>query len=408
MIPAHSNLRRIISRVHSRGIKDVLQRVARRMATWLARKFRTSELDFPLLVEDVADSSRLSLFPAPARTSGPLRIAWICTPPAPGSGGHTTLFRMVEGMERRGHRCTILLYNRHGVELNYSAGVIRKNWPDMAARILHAPSRIEGFDACVASSWETAHVLVARGNPSQHRFYFVQDFEPYFYPRGGLYALAEDSYRFGFHHIAVGNMVHEILRQEVGVESSIVPFGCDTGIYKLENFGERTGVVFFSRPAVDRRGFLLAKLALTEFHRRHPEQPITAFGDIVHNWDVPHHFAGRLAPRDLNALYNRSAAGLVMSFTNVSLVPEEMLASGMRPVVNDSPLARMGLPNENVIWAPATPGALADALSMAIENPVKDEQLRMMAGSVRQGWETAQLAVAQEIESACSWSLSNR
>src|SRR6478752_8014956 len=99
-----SNVRIVIMRVHSKGIKDVLQRVARRMAAWLARKFRTAELDFPLLVEDVADSSRLTLFPAPARTSGPLRIAWICTPPAPGSGGHTTLFRMVEGMERRGHR----------------------------------------------------------------------------------------------------------------------------------------------------------------------------------------------------------------------------------------------------------------------------------------------------------------
>src|SRR6476469_3003501 len=134
------------------GRPDLAKRLVRRLNHDFAAYF-------PLLAEDVADSRLLPepLAPKVMPTNG-LDIAWICTPPSPGSGGHTTLFRMGEGMERRGHRCTSLLYNRHGVELNYSAGVIRKNWPDMAARILHAPSRIEGFDACVASSWETAHV----------------------------------------------------------------------------------------------------------------------------------------------------------------------------------------------------------------------------------------------------------
>jgi hypothetical protein len=156
---------------------------------------------------------------------------------------------MVQELERRGHACTLLLYNRHGAELAYHTAVIRQHWPWLRAAIRYVPHEVEGYDATVASSWETAHVLATRGTAAQHRFYFVQDFEPYFYPRGSLYALAEDTYRFGFRHIAVGHMVQHLIASETGAASAVAPFGCDTGVYRLENTGRRTGVVFFSRLA---------------------------------------------------------------------------------------------------------------------------------------------------------------
>jgi O-antigen biosynthesis protein len=385
------------------GPQDVTQRIARRLEQWTARNFRTADLDFPLLVVDIADSHRLAAANmAPRRTNGSLNIAWICTPPSPGSGGHTTFFRMVEGLEKQGHRCTILLYNRHGSNLGVYREIIHSNWPGLSAVIQFVPDRIEGYDACVASSWETAHVLASRGDSASFKFYFIQDYEPYFYPRGSLYALAEDTYRFGFRHIALGEMVHQILKHEAEVDASVVPFGCDTGVYKLNNSGERSGVVFFARPHVDRRGFHLALLALSEFHRRQPEQTITIYGDPVPNWNVPHRYVGRLSPKHLNVLYNQSVAGLAMSFTNVSLVPEEMLAAGVRPVVNDSGLARMGLANEHISWAPATPGGLADALSLAVETPLSPAQRAKVAASVRSGWEPAQQQMASEIERTCA------
>ena len=250
----------------------------------------------------------------------------------------------------------------------------------------------------VASSWETAHVLATRGTPPQHRIYFAQDFEPYFYPRGSMYALAEDTYRFGFRHIAIGHMVQHLIEREVGADSVVAPFGCDTGVYHLENLGPRAGVAFFARPDADRRGFILAKLALAEFHIRHPEQVITTYGERLEQWNVPHVHAGKLPPADLNKLYNRSLAGLAMSFTNVSLVTEEMIAAGMTPIVNDSPLARMDLRNSYVSWANPTPSGIAAALSKAVEEPPSAAQLASMAASVRSGWEPAQHIVADELE----------
>ena len=80
-------------------------------------------------------------------------------------------------------------------------------------------------------------------------------------------------------------------------------------------------------------------------------------------------FHGRLTTAELNDLYGRTIAGLAMSFTNITLVAEEMLAAGDIAVVNDIELARLGLPNPHVIWAQPTAAALAAALSTAVSVP---------------------------------------
>jgi hypothetical protein len=390
----------VLKRIRTMGARDASRRVARRVAGNLATRFDIAGLDFPLLPEDIADSTRLQLEPPPAGSSKKrLNVAWLCTPPSPGSGGHTTLFRMVAGMEDRGHRCTVLLYNRHDSDPVQDMAVIRQHWPQLKADIRPVPEAVEGYDACVATSWDTAHVLARRSNASTHRFYFIQDFEPFFYPRGSLYSLAEDTYRFGFRHIALGGMVAATLLENVGVGSSMVSFGCDTDTYRLDNLAPRRGVVFYAREAVDRRGFLLARLALEEFHIRHPEQPIHVYGDPMGWWTVPHVHHGKLAPVQLNTLYNVCAAGLAMSFTNISLVAEEMLAAGMTPVVNDHRYARLDLPNPEVVWAPATPGGLANALSNVVEMASGPRSIKCSDG-VRPSWGGTQDAVTRLISDA--------
>ncbi len=389
-----------VRRVRTSGAKDISRRIARRVTRFLASTFDTTALEFPLLSQDIADSTRLRLDP-PRGTSAlgePLHLAWICTPPGAGSGGHTTLFRMLEGMEMRGHRCSLLLYDRHNSDPAHAASVIRTHWPQLQADIRPVPRVIEGFDGSIASSWETAHVLASRGQTSMHRFYFIQDFEPFFYPRGSLYSLAEDTYRFGFRNIALGDMVAGALKDNIGVDSASVPFGCDTSVYRLENLGRRDGVVFYARETVDRRGFLLGKLALEEFHERHPEQTIHVYGDAIVRWETPHTHHGRLSPRELNHLYNSTIAGLAMSLTNISLVAEEMLACGMTPVVNAHPYAHADLDSPYVQWAPPTPGGLADALCHIVEQPQFPTRAPRIAASARRGWTSAQSAVARIIE----------
>ncbi|GAA2723951.1 rhamnosyltransferase WsaF family glycosyltransferase [Cellulomonas aerilata] len=374
---------------------------AQRVAARLYHRTGAASLDFPLLPQDVADSGELRLAqtaaaPPPGR---PLTIGWLTVPPGPRSGGHTTMFRMVQALEEAGHRCVLYLYDRHGGDVRHRADVIRQGWPQIHADVRDVADGISGVDACIATSWQSAHVLARRGTAPMRRLYFVQDFEPFFYPRGSQYALAEDSYRFGFRLVALGEMVAEHLRGVVDVDVDVVPFGCDTDVYRPLGTEERHGVVLYAKPDVGRRGYDLARLALERFHRRHPDQPIHVYGDRVRDLSVPVIHHGGLTPAELNALYNRTVAGLAMSFTNISLVAEEMLAAGTVPVVNDSPDARADLPNPYALWAVPTPGAVADALSTAVRHPEPVAHAAQVAASVRgRSWRGAQDELVRLVE----------
>jgi glycosyltransferase involved in cell wall biosynthesis len=372
---------------------------AQRVLQRVYDRFVTADLDFPLRPTDVADSTvRMRPTPPPVREDRGLRIGWLTTPPGPGSGGHTTMFRMVEALERAGHRCEMVLYHRNGGPVDRHLATIRSGWPGVQAGVRSVDDGFAGLDACIATNWPSAHVLAARGTPGLHELYFVQDYEPFFYPHGSEHELAADSYRFGFHVIALGDMVRNRLRDEVGVAARTVPFSCDTSVYHLDNEGDRSGVVFYAKPDVPRRGYRLAVLALEEFHRRHPEQPIHVYGHDASDIAAPVVQHRRITPRELNDLYNSAVAGFALSFTNITLVAAEMLASGCIPVVNDSADSRADLDNPNVVFVPPTPASLADGLCRAVER-ADPRQARAAAASIsRDNWAVAGSGVVSIVE----------
>lgn len=386
-----------LRRLRGAGVRGIAQRVA-------VRAYRATDaraLGFQLDRRDIAGHvpDRLAT-PDPVAGDRPLTVGWVTSPPAAGSGGHTTLFRMVEGLEARGHRCVVLLYDRHGLDVAQRTAELRAGWPDVRAEVRDARAGFGGLDAVVASSWESAHVMLAYDDTPTHRLYFIQDYEPYFYPRGSEYELAAMTYRFPFRRIALGDMVAGCLRSELRLSSDLVPFGCDTDTYHLPAVGTpRSGVVLYAKPDVDRRGYLLAALALERFHRDHPDQPIHVYGSRPTDLAFPVTYHGRLTPTELNTLYGTVVAGLAMSFTNISLVAEEMLAAGVVPVVNDSAMARADLPNQHVRWAEPTAEGIAAELSAAVGRPDAAAWAEKAAASVvGRSWELTQRLVARIVE----------
>ena len=88
-----------------------------------------------------------------------------------------------------------------------------------------------------------------------------------------------------------------------------------------------------------------------------------------------------------------------MSFTNLSMVPMEMLACGTIPVVNESSYARLDLTNEHVVWSHPTPDAMAEELSKVISNPRRAEIALSAAASVTGGnWDDAKRVVVEAVE----------
>jgi len=357
----------------------------------------------PILEDDIVSS--LEIAPraarAPLAPAGRQRIAWITAPPSPGSGGHTTLFRMVAALAARGHKCTIALYDPRGSEPARHRERIAEGWPWLGVgrdvQVVDVGDGLAGFDSVVASSWQTAHVAAGRAAGRSRLFYFVQDFEPYFYPRGAFYALAEDTYHFGMTNIALGRMVAECL-DAIGAPYELVPFGCDTSAYRRMPGAARDGVSAYLRVMNDRRGYLLIRAALERFHALRPEQAIHVYGDDVTDWRIPVVSHGRLTPAELNRLYNSVHGGLAMSFTNVSLVAGEMLAAGAVPVQNDNRLARLDLEHPDAVWAAPDPASLAQALADVVDRSLAAGGRRELSDFTPVGWEATQTAVAGILE----------
>jgi glycosyltransferase involved in cell wall biosynthesis len=302
----------------------------------------------------------------------PMTIAWVTYAPGAGSGGHTTLFRLVSALEQAGHRCIVYVIDEHGWALQQHERTIRSWWPWVEAEVRDAADGIEDAHAIFATGWESAYRVLsspARGK----RFYLVQDFEPWFYPAGSEALLAEATYRFGFHAVTAGRFLAEFLGERYGIVADHFDFGRD-GAYRIDPAippEARTGICVYARPDTPRRATGLALTALDLLAARHPEVDIHFYGGSPRSVPFAATDHGLLAPEKLNALYNRCIAGLALSATNVSLVPHEMMAAGCIPVVNDAEHNRLVLDNDCVVYAHATPFELADALCSLVERPLE-------------------------------------
>ena len=142
--------------------------------------------------------------------------------------------------------------------------------------------------------------------------YFVQDFEPLFYPMGTNYILAENTYKFGLYGVTAGGWLYSKLKKEYGMDCDYYDFGSDPINYKLTNTKERKEIFFYARPVTERRGFDLGIMALEIFHKKHPEYIINLAGWDVSMHDVPFPYVnhGALKLKDLHKIYNRCAASL--------------------------------------------------------------------------------------------------
>jgi glycosyltransferase involved in cell wall biosynthesis len=309
---------------------------------------------------------------------------------------------MVSALEKAGHSCTIYLLDNHGWHIDQHRHRIRQWWPGLTAEIRSFDDSLIDGQAIFATSWDTAYAVLgssARGL----RCYLVQDFEPAFSPAGSEYLLAEATYSFGFVGVTAGRWLAERLRRDYGMLTRSFDFGCDLDRYSLDpgRDTEREGIAYYCRPATPRRAHELAVLALSLFSQSHTDTEIHLFGEAGVRTPFRATSHGVMNPAELSALYNRCAAGLVLSATNVSLVPQEMLASGCVPVVNDAEHNRVVLGRADVVYAPATPYGLADALSRLADSPPEAKRARAAraaASVTATSWAAAERDFVQIVE----------
>jgi O-antigen biosynthesis protein len=330
--------------------------------------------------------------PADDRLSEPKTVNWYIPDFGPTSGGHLNIVRFAALLRDRGFESRFVLVG-----------------PSQLANAQQMSRALSGFGfgtftcfvgvkTCLparihlATGWQTVSAL-PRNSQLYACGYFVQDYEPDFYPAGNNRSMASRTYRSDLPAFTAGSWVAERLT-EIGVPCDYFGFSADNDLYfpHPRKHDGKTRILFYARPPTERRCFEVGILALQELHRRHPD-----FDFILVGWDVPSSYAsfpflnaGMLTIPELPDLYSSVDIALVLSATNASLLPLEIMACGATVVSNSGPNVEWLLDESIAFLAPLDPSQLADEIERAVSDQA--ERRRRSEEGMRRirefSWET--------------------
>ena len=323
--------------------------------------------------------------PVPDRMHVAFVVPWFFE----GSGGHSTIANLVRGLEARGHEVSVWLEEGSADDFHAFFG--------------SAGTAIEGFelwtgaDVVVATGWQTVYrTLLLPGCGA--RAYLVQDVEPEFYGTSAERTWAEQTYSLGLHCVCASEWLAGVMRERYGASASHFDLGVRHDVYRpLDVPRQDDLVLFYARAVTPRRAVPLGLLALEELRRRRPGVEVALFGE-PRRLDSDFRQLGLRPPGDLARLYNEAAVGVVLSMTNPSLVPTEMLACGL-PVVDvagDAMAATFGHDGP-IVLADFDPLALADAIESALDAPRSPAGAEWVRGRT---WEAAAAQVEAGLREA--------
>jgi O-antigen biosynthesis protein len=320
-------------------------------------------------------------------------INWFIPDFGIGSGGHLNIFRYINFLENLGYTNTIYIVGNHRHRsAQHAEKLICKNFFDLKAKVVFNAEDLPTATFSFATSWITAYALRGFGNTA-HKLYFVQDYEPYFYPHGSEYSFAEETYRFGFTGVCAGNWLAEKLTNDFGMTCHSLGFSFDVDLYKKTQRREPEIIQVFCycRPPTARRGIEAALLALSIVGDKIPNAKF-----IFAGWDMseyhfpyPHLNAGTLSLEALPDLYSQCDVGLVLSSTNLSLLPLELMSCGCVVVSNKGPNTEWLLGDSNCVLVDYVPEKMADGIIEVLENDDKRANLASAAKefSASTSWE---------------------
>ena len=309
-----------------------------------------------------------------------LRLALVIPSFRRGSGGHNTLLQIFSRLERRGHLCSVWLYDFTGQHNAEWPAVIRADIREFFAPI-EGPvykgfDQWQGADVAIATGWQTVHPTLML-DQCRARAYIVNDHEPEFYAASTEREMAEDTYRHELHCIAASPWLRDLLIERYATSADAFQLGVDHSLYQPRPVPRRQDtVIYYARHVTPRRAVPVGLMALAELHRRRPDLRIVLFGDEGRlESPFPYEHLGVLTPPQLATLYSEATVGLCLSLTNFSLMPKEMLACGLPCVELAGVSAESIFGSDGPLeLAALDPRAIADALERLLDDPEHRER----------------------------------
>lgn len=358
-----SQLKKALDHIRREGLGSLLKIVSRRLRSSRALLTKPDVVHAYRFLEWTPSVQQ----PDHAMTRRERSVNWYIPPIGKGSGGHLNIFRFLRYLGDQGFSNRVIIVDD---ESHLSIRQVQKqirDWFDLpGAEVFYINDIVPSAAVSIATSWQTAYA-VHNLRAQTHKCYFVQDYEPWFFPAGTEYALAEQTYRFGFHGFTAGDWLARRLADEFSMVTTPLGFSYDRDLYGPVDppfRNEKPRIFFYVRPPTARRAFDLGVLVFAELGRR-----LSGFTVVMAGWDVSHYafpftceHAGLMNQERLRALYQSCDAALVLSFTNVSLLPLEIMACGVPVVSNRAEFTEWLLNDDVAMLAEPTVDGLANAL----------------------------------------------
>lgn len=300
-------------------------------------------------------------------------LNWIIPEMGKGSGGHLNIFRFISHLENMGFHSRIYLYLTPNYRDNKAVKeFLRENFPILDERVeAYWDVKYAKFaHATIATSWQTAY-FVKNFQNTISKFYFVQDYEPYFYALGSEAQFAKATYTFGFRGITAGDWLKDKLADEFGMKTSSFGFSYDKDLYKpISKKSDKKRVFFYARPVTPRRDFELGVLALDLLCKKMPEVEIVFAGWDVAAYKLPfkHQNLGIMGVDKLSRIYSQCDLCFVLSDTNLSLLPLEVMASNSVAVCSAGANSTWLVNKENSVLVDFDPRHIAETLEYYLKH----------------------------------------
>lgn len=381
-----ATIRKVWETIRKKGIKNVAQEVT-----------NTKKIDINSFYGFIMEKERYPFVQEEyeAAKDGPYILNWVIPEMGVGSGGHINILRFVKMLQKQGIKNRIYVENPINIRSDEELrAFLRANYdvnPD-EIELYNDAKKMHFAHGTVATGWQTSYI-VNRFDNTLRKFYFVQDFEPYFAAPGSEYKFAEKSYTFGFYGITAGDWLKEKLHREYKMETSSVGFSYDRSLYKpVQKKDEVKRIFFYARPVTVRRAFELGLLALTELYHRMPDIEVIFGGWDVANYEIPfiHLNGGSIKLSELSDIYGQCDMCLVLSGTNLSLLPLEVMASNSVVVSNRGENNEWLLNEDNAILTDFDPMDIADKMEYYFNHKDELEKIRKNGLEFAQqtNWET--------------------
>jgi len=257
--------------------RDETERRLADRAAWLTRRPRTEfdprrrELRYPTR-EYVARMPRID----------GLRITFLVADQMTVCGGMTSIVQLAREMTLAGHDVQIATVCPELKPERFNLPCQPLVFPTRAELIRLLPSS----DIMIATYWTTAadYMPALRRRLDAVTAYFVQDYEPWFYPDSDVEKQRRVAATYGMteHRIVKSRWLGDLVRRRHGVDCHTIHLGLDLGVFRRRPraalTGRRSRVIAMARPNEPHRGFKELVEVFGEISKRRSDVEFVVFG----------------------------------------------------------------------------------------------------------------------------------